>query len=481
MKQCAQELLQNGISSIYVECDKINSLDELRPVLDKAILDGVRAVFLDEVTAAEDFQYNSSFLPNVYVAQGMRIVTAGADSLNIALARGDELYDRVYAIHTSYIPFAEYNRLIGKGIDEYIRYGGTLDDTIYRSKSKLQAYRNTAIADNIIHSIEKTEERAWFPPALTELYSSSELKSIINMVLDRMCRNTILKDCGGDCCNLEIPAEHLKEIKDYLECIDVFIKIPTYSSYKKLEQTESLEIVSQPGMVYAYYLAELKNDEYWKTKISDNYVKEIILESDIIANTYRKYNGENLYVSKLCAGNGKNSISQMHENYMVVLEKENELVDLFEIKYADKTDEKQISDLTNASFMNYVEENFGMLINSCVIYNGTFSEMFREILYLNAEKYLRDINRNLSWDEVRIVELNRLKEAKSMDRSLYGEYDNYDYSNAEGMSLDEQISFMKKTLKSAIRISQTNESDYIAKKIVEIKQKIQELESMKTD
>jgi hypothetical protein len=69
-----------------------------------------------------------------------------------------------------------------------------------------------------------------------------------------------------------------------------------------------------------------------------------------------------------------------------------------------------------------------------------------------------------------------------MDRSLYdGEYDNYDYSNAEGMSLDEQISFMKKTLESAIRISQTNESDYIAKKIVEIEQKIQELESMKTD
>jgi hypothetical protein len=49
------------------------------------------------------------------------------------------------------------------------------------------------------------------------------------------------------------------------------------------------------------------------------------------------------------------------------------------------------------------------------------------------------------------------------------------------MSLDEQISFMKKTLESAIRISQINESDYIAKKIVEIKQKIQELESMKTE
>jgi hypothetical protein len=295
------ELSQNGIRSIYIECDKINSMDELRPVLDKAMVDGVKAVFLDEVTAAEDFQYNSSFLPNVYVAQGMRIVTAGADSLNIALARGDELYDRVYAIHTSYIPYAEYNRLLGKGIDEYIRYGGTLDVTTYRSKSKLKAYRNTAIADNIIHSIENTEEQSMFPPALTELCSSSELKSAINMMIDRMCRNTILKDSGKDYPNLRMSAEQLKEIKSYLECIDLFIKIPTYSSYKKLEQAEDLEIMSQTGMVYSY-ATKLEDG---KTENSDCYVKEIILENEIIANTYRKYNGGNLYVSKLCAGKVK--------------------------------------------------------------------------------------------------------------------------------------------------------------------------------
>jgi hypothetical protein len=89
----------------------------------------------------------------------------------------------------------------------------------------------------------------------------------------------------------------------------------------------------------------------------------------------------------------------MNENYMVVLDKENELVDLFDIKCAEKPDEKEISHLTKDLFMDYVEENFGRIRNRCVIYNGA-TDIFRGILYINAEAYLKEINRGLSWDEV---------------------------------------------------------------------------------
>ena len=51
------------------------------------------------------------------------------------------------------------------------------------------------------------------------------------------------------------------------------------------------------------------------------------------------------------------------------------------------------------------------------------------------------------------------------NNSIYGEYDNYDYCSVEGMSLDEQIVFTKKALKSAIRLSQNNKNEYWEKKI----------------
>jgi hypothetical protein len=63
-----------------------------------------------------------------------------------------------------------------------------------------------------------------------------------------------------------------------------------------------------------------------------------------------------------------------------------------------------------------------------------------------------------------------------MNKSFSGEYDNYNYHSAEEMSLSEQIESAKKALASAIRLSRINESDYWDKKIIEIKQRIQQLE-----
>jgi len=58
---------------------------------------------------------------------GMHIVLSGTDSLGFWLASGNELYDRVRMIHTTFIPYREYSRLLGiDSIDEYIRCGGVL-------------------------------------------------------------------------------------------------------------------------------------------------------------------------------------------------------------------------------------------------------------------------------------------------------------------------------------------------------------------
>ena len=55
----------------------------------------------------------------------MKIVLSGTDSLGFLFAQNKELYDRAVTIHTTFVPFSEYSRLLR--IDEYIRYGGTLN------------------------------------------------------------------------------------------------------------------------------------------------------------------------------------------------------------------------------------------------------------------------------------------------------------------------------------------------------------------
>lgn len=90
----------------------------------------------------------------------MKIVLSGTDSLGFWLAKNQELYDRAYSIHTTFIPFREYSRLLKKDdIDEYIRYGGTLragetdfddeellaEESAFRSDESTRRYIDTAI------------------------------------------------------------------------------------------------------------------------------------------------------------------------------------------------------------------------------------------------------------------------------------------------------------------------------------------------
>mgnify|MGYP000137477355 CR=1 FL=1 len=93
-----------------------------------------------------------------FAAKGAKIVIAGTDSLGIMLAQSDILYDRIQMIHTSYIPFAEFSKLIeNDSVDEYIEYGGTLTKSPYKTLQASEEYQNTAIVGNILHSLEKSK------------------------------------------------------------------------------------------------------------------------------------------------------------------------------------------------------------------------------------------------------------------------------------------------------------------------------------
>ncbi|MBO5342201.1 MAG: hypothetical protein J6A73_05930 [Lachnospiraceae bacterium] len=66
-----------------------------------------------------------------------------------------------------------------------------------------------------------------------------------------------------------------------------------------------------------------------------------------------------------------------------------------------------------------------------------------------------------------------------MSKIMYGENDNYHYRSSSEMSLTEQLNSAKEALDAAIRLSQTNKSDYLDNKIIEIKERILQLEQEK--
>lgn len=88
---------------------------------------GFRYVFFDEVTLMEDFISGAALFSDVYAASGMKIVLSGKDSLGFLFSEDEQLFDRCILLHTTFIPYREFEQALGvKGIDEYIRYGGTM-------------------------------------------------------------------------------------------------------------------------------------------------------------------------------------------------------------------------------------------------------------------------------------------------------------------------------------------------------------------
>ena len=167
---------------------------------------GFRYVFIDEVTLMEDFIDTASVLSDIFAGMGMKIVLSGTDSLGFWFAERDELYDRAFTLHTTFIPFREHARLLGTDdVDEYLRFGGTLrageilfdhrdaknDSASFRSDETTRFYIDTAIARNIQRSLRCVDGGRHFR-LLIDLYEAGELTNAINRIIEDMNHRFVL-------------------------------------------------------------------------------------------------------------------------------------------------------------------------------------------------------------------------------------------------------------------------------------------------
>lgn len=297
--------------TVYIKFQQTDTMAMINRDLKKLRQAGYKYIFMDEVTLMEDFIDSAALFSDIYVQMGMKIVLSGTDSLGFWLAEDNELYDRVKMVHTTFIPYKEYSRLLNiNSIDEYIRYGGTLrvgeidfddkelnsEEASFRDDETTRRYIDTAISRNIQHSLECFEDGHYFRH-LYSLYEAGELTGAINRVIEDMNHRFVVKvltknfkssDFGVSARNLrqesdpekrteildnvnreeiterlmeildiknkeqqtvDITKSHTILIQNYLKALDLIIECPIEFG-GEIEETETRVLFTQPGMRY---------------------------------------------------------------------------------------------------------------------------------------------------------------------------------------------------------------------------------------
>ncbi len=260
--------------TVYIKLKPENDMAQLNRDMYRLKEAGYQYIFIDEVTLAKDFIDGASLFSDVFTAMGMHFVLSGTDSLGFWFAQDNELYDRVRMIHTTVIPYREYNRLLGiNSIDEYIRYGGTLrageidfdndelnvEDASFRDDESTRRYVDTAIAKNIQHSLACFEYGKYFGH-LQELYSANELTGAINRIVEDMNHSFVVQVLTDpfESHDLGISARNLRKEKDPKKRTDI------------LDRVDKEQIVA--GLMR---LLEIRNKEEQSVGITQSHIAQI--------------------------------------------------------------------------------------------------------------------------------------------------------------------------------------------------------------
>lgn len=427
----------------FIQITAKNTLADVNKDLKYLQSEGYKYIFIDEVTLMPDFIEGAALLSDIYAAMGMKIVLSGTDSLGFLFSEDDQLYDRYYQVHTTHIPYREFEEILGiKGIDEYIRYGGTMslsgvhynEDSPFASKKNADEYVDSAIARNIQHSLKCYQYENHFRN-LRELYEKNELTNAINRVVEDINHAFLLKvltdefkshDFGRSATNLRsagndilddvdrnalterlkammeirntpeltvaLSEVHLKEIVQYLIKLDMICKIAERSD-QSAAVTYRLGI-AQPGLRYA------QADALAEALLMDNVFGELPLPErntilERIRNEIKGRMMEDIVLLETQLANPKKEVFTYHfdigEFDMVVFDLKAASCTIYEVKHSTEIAKAQYRHLIDEEKCKATEWRFGTITGKFVIYRGESCEV-NGIHYLNVEEYLKGLS-----------------------------------------------------------------------------------------
>lgn len=426
----------------FIQITAKNTLTDLNKDLKYLQEEGYRYVFIDEVTLMSDFIEGAALLSDIYAAMGMKIVLSGTDSLGFLFSEDDQLYDRYYQVHTTHIPYREFEDVLGiKGIDEYIRYGGTMslsgasynENSPFANKKNADEYVDSAIARNIQHSLKCYQYENHFRN-LRNLYEHDELTNAINRVVEDINHAFLLRvlteefkshDFGRSATNLRssgidildnidrealnerlkttmeihntpeltvaLEEVHLKEIIQYLIKLDMIHKIAERSDTSS-SVTYRLG-VAQPGLRYA------QADALAEALLEDNVFGELPLSErnavlDRIRNEIKGRMMEDIVLLETQLANRRKEVFTYHfaigEFDMVIFDPKTASCAIYEIKHSTEVVKAQYRHLIDEEKCKATEWRFGPITGKYVIYRGESCDV-NGIHYLNVEAYLKGL------------------------------------------------------------------------------------------
>ena len=421
----------------YVKAKVGDTLETMDDRLSSLHERGFRYVFIDEATLIEDFIDGASLFSDVYAQMGMKIVLSGTDSLGFSMSIDQELFDRAYMLHTSFIPFREYSRLLKiNDIDEYISYGGllrrgekNLDDPLanepdasFRDVESTRRYIDTAIARNIQHSLACCRDGRYFG-TLRELYEKNELTNAINRVIEDMnheflasvltrpfkssdlgiVSRQLMTDREAESLVVAVSDAHAAAIKAYLKKLDLIRDCPV-----RLLRGDSVEegarvLFSQPGMRFCQAEALVRammrdssfaseppsEQEYITGRLLDD-VRGRMLEDIVLMETLEAtprpreiFAGKEVFKLQFESG----------EFDMVIRDLGTRTCAIFEVKHSRERADEQFRHLVDAQLLSRTEKAFGKVISRTVLYRGPDFDHDSGVLYRNVEGYLKGLVR----------------------------------------------------------------------------------------
>ena len=439
----ADMTVEDFSKAAFIQISSRDTLANINKDLRKLESLGYKYVFIDEVTLIEDFIEGAALFSDIYAASGMKIVLSGTDSLGFMLTKSHQLYDRCILLHTTFIPYREFYNVLGiSGVDEYIRFGGTMSLTginynqgfIFNNTKNVNEYVDTAIAKNIQHSLKYYDDGNHFRH-LQELYEKNELTNVINRVVEdinhrftkdvlirkfksndlslssrnlRMDRNnptTILDDINieeftnqlkqlleildSNERKVKLDEIHAIEIKEYLNILDLIFEIEV-RTIPVSNEIKKNTIISQPGLRYAQSKALIDSlllDEQFNGLSVDD--KEVVLSR--IVNEIKGRMMEDIILLETKLFYPEKEVFKLQfsigEFDMVIFDPKTITCEIYEVKHSKEIHPNQYRFLIEEEKLEQTEFRYGKITRRCVIYSGE-SRIENNIEYKNVEEYL---------------------------------------------------------------------------------------------
>lgn len=444
--EMAEEREEDLRRTAFIQIGAGNKLADVNSDLRRLLELGFRYVFIDEVTLMDDFIGGAALFPDIYAASGMKIVLSGTDSLGFLFAEDEQLYDRCSFIHTTFIPYYEFEHVLGiRGVDEFIRYGGTMSlsgkdynrTSTFANKLSTDEYIDSSIARNIQHSLKYYQYGGHFR-ALKELYDKNELTGAVNRIVedinhrftvDTLTRPFRSQDLSISAANLRrdrddpndildhidtrevtsrlaelleikdkdsqsvnIREVHVKEIKQYLDLLELTSDVDVID-IDHLNDIQKRVVVSQSGLRYSQadaLVSGLLLDETF----ADLSARDRSSVLDRIRSEIKGRMLEEIILLETSRAFPEKQVFTLKfdigEFDMVVVDTETISCEIYEIKHSSERVAAQARHLRDEEKCKRTEFRFGKISGKYVLYRGeTFDD--GDVMYINAEEYLKGL------------------------------------------------------------------------------------------